>query len=175
VADVNGVGFSKALIELSSTPGADHLVIQRVTADSAWQDLDWPVGDAGFDLKSCTTVVKNCTVTDAKRSVRKHSGSCNDTVMVDHLTSRYPDKRGGSGNQAHVSANSGKIALTNSTLFDDRSARTVVLDAELEASGIGSVLSIGSGAITKLATAPMTTKEGASTATISASVTLTSK
>ena len=235
IADVAGVGFSKGFIELSSTPGSDHLVIQRVTADSAWQDGDWPVGvqiagntaavansfvtianstfshilldyagdntqywqgdgvsteefdhhitishvtvdgagDAGFDLKSCTTVIKDSTVVDAKRSVRKHSGSCKDIVLVDGLVSRYPNKRGGTGGQAHVSASSGNITLTNSTLFDDHSAATIVLDAELESSGLASALAVTSGAVTRLAAAPLTLTEGASTATIGSAVTVT--
>ena len=234
VHDVSGLGHSKALIQLGSTPGSQDLRVERVHADADWQNGDWPVGiqiggnlattangnitirsssfshvmmnyagdntqywqgdgisteeydhhiliddvtidgagDAGFDLKSCSTQVLNSKVTGAKRSLRKHPGSCNDTLLVQHFLSVDPTKRGGIGNETHVWAGGSHVSITDGTFTSLRSSLSAVFSVETHVGSVGGNVTVESGSITKPAAVPLKIVEAGCSVTLSPQVSI---
>lgn len=78
--------------------------------------------DAGYDLKSATTVLVNAVAEDNKKNFRLWG----DETLINPI-SKNPNMRGGSGEQLHVQVmNSGAAKIIGGTFTDASNATTVI-------------------------------------------------
>ncbi len=152
-----------------------NITIDNVTVDGA--------GDAGMDMKACESLIKNSTVMNAKRSVRKHPGVCptgiSDTLNVENLKSRNPLQPGGSGREAHIWATHGADVVYNANangageFYTNRAPTGSTAACFLtENDGIsGTSITVNAGAVTKPSAFNLTYGDG--TETIGPAVTVT--
>lgn len=159
-----------------STEERDYnITIDNVTVDGA--------GDAGMDMKACASIIKNSAVSNAKRSVRKHPGTCptgiSDTLTVENIKSRNPLQPGGSGREAHIWATHGAKVVYNANangageFYTTRAPTSSTAACFLtENDGIsGTTITVNAGAVTKPTAFNLTYGDG--TETIGSAVTVT--
>jgi hypothetical protein len=81
--------------------------------------------DAGYDLKSRSTVLKDATAYDSKRNFRFWG-----EATVDGCRATNPVMRGGSGSQAQIYATSNAVVTVRGCTISDNDPNTIVFDLE---------------------------------------------
>ena len=150
-----------------------NITIDNVTVDGA--------GDAGMDMKSCSSIIKNSTVLNAKRSVRKHPGTCpagvSATLTVENLNSRNPLQPGGSGREAHLWAANGAQIVYNANargageFYTTRAPSGASAACFRTENDAATTITVNAGKVTKPSAFPLTYGEG--TETVGPAVTVT--
>lgn len=103
----------------------DGFATERGVFDVRFEDVSASGNtDAGFDLKSSTTIVVNAFAEGNKRNYRLWS----ESITVEDSVSLNPQKLGGSGGVAHVWLRDGAIATLDHFQFSDSGAPATLFD-----------------------------------------------